>query len=66
MKTLSILLAASLVAVVFVLVLGLVAMARGGEFNRNYGNKLMRARVALQGLAVMLFLLLVLTASQGS
>jgi hypothetical protein len=65
MKTLSILLAIALAAVVLVLIFGLIAMARGGEFNRKYGNKLMRARVALQGLAIVLFLLFVLVASNG-
>tara|TARA_A100001037_G_scaffold203185_1_gene181684 strand:- start:180 stop:392 length:213 start_codon:yes stop_codon:yes gene_type:complete len=66
MKTLSILLAIALAAVVIVLVAGLIAMARGGEFNRKYGNKLMRARVALQGVAIVLFLLFVFAASQSS
>ncbi|MBO23513.1 MAG: hypothetical protein CMM26_14235 [Rhodospirillaceae bacterium] len=65
MKNLSILLTIALAAVVIVLLVGLIAMARGGEFNRKYGNKLMRARVALQGLAVILFLLIVFTASQN-
>jgi hypothetical protein len=65
MKTLTILLAVALAAVVIVLVLGVVAMARGGEFNRKYGNKLMRARVALQGLAIVLFLLFVFAAGSG-
>ncbi|MEP4378765.1 MAG: twin transmembrane helix small protein [Alphaproteobacteria bacterium] len=65
MKTLAILLAIALAGVVLVLIVGLVAMARGGEFNRKYGNKLMRARVAMQGLAIVLFLLFVLAASTG-
>ena len=65
MKNLSILLTIALAAVVIVLLVGLIAMARGGEFNRKYGNKLMRARVALQGLAVILFLLIVFAASQN-
>jgi len=41
-----------LVAVVAVLLVGVFAMARGGAFNAKYGNKLMRARVALQFLAI--------------
>ena len=36
------------------------SMAKGGEFNRKYGNKLMRLRVVMQGLAILLFLLLIL------
>ena len=66
MKTLSILLAIALGCVLLVLFAGLIAMARGGEFNRKYGNKLMRARVALQAFAVVLFLLFVFVASKGS
>jgi len=50
-----ILLAVALLAVLGVLFAGLITMARGGEFNRKYGNRLMRWRVALQGLAVVLF-----------
>jgi len=60
-----ILLAITLAAVVIVLLSGVIGMARGGDFNAKYGNKLMRLRVILQGLAVVLFLLLVLTANRG-
>lgn len=35
-----------------VLFSGLIVMARGGEVNRKYGNKLMRWRVILQGVAL--------------
>jgi hypothetical protein len=42
-----------LVAVLAVLLVGVFAMARGGAFNAKYGNKLMRARVALQFLAIL-------------
>lgn len=50
-----------LVAVLGVLIVGVLGMVRGGEFNRKYGNKLMRARVALQFMAVMLLLVIMLT-----
>ena len=49
----------ALAAVLVVLAVGIVAMFRGGEFNRKYGNKLMRLRVALQALAVLLMVLFV-------
>ena len=39
-----------------VLFSGLFAMVRGGEFNRKYGNRLMRLRVICQGIAILLFL----------
>ena len=46
----------AMIAAVGALLLGVFSMARGGEFNRKYGNKLMRARVILQGLAILLFI----------
>jgi hypothetical protein len=55
------LLIALMLATVAVLVTGIVLMARGGEANAKYGNKLMVARVAFQGaaLAVVVVLLMV-------
>ncbi len=38
-----------------VLFAGLFVMARGGETNRKYGNKLMRWRVIAQGIALLMF-----------
>ena len=46
-----------LIAVLIVLLIGIISMLKGGEFNKRWSNKLMRARVVLQGLAVMLILL---------
>lgn len=43
-----------------VLFAGLFSMARGGEFNQKYGNKLMRWRIIMQGVALLLFALAVL------
>ena len=65
MNVLAILLAIALAAVVLVLVVGVIGMARGGEFNEKYGNKMMRLRVGLQALAVSLVVLFVLAASQN-
>jgi len=42
-----------------VLFLGLFSMARGGDFNRKYGNLFMRFRVVAQLVAVLLLVLLV-------
>jgi hypothetical protein len=42
----------AMVAVLGVLIVGIASMVKGGEFNKKYGNKLMRARVILQGLAL--------------
>ena len=65
MKILPILLAVALAAVMLVLIVGVIAMARGGEFNRKYGQKMMRWRVGLQALAVGLILFFVFVTSQG-
>lgn len=44
-------------AVLGALGVGVLGMAKGGAFNKKYGNRLMRARVILQGIAIGLFLL---------
>lgn len=49
----------ALAAVLIVLLTGVLGMLRGGKFNKQYGNKLMRLRVALQGLAVVLIVVYV-------
>ncbi len=41
-----------MIAVVVVMATGMVSMTKGGEFNEKYGNRLMQARVYLQGLAL--------------
>lgn len=37
-----------------ILLTGVIGMAHGGEFNRKYGNKLMRMRVIAQFAAIVL------------
>jgi hypothetical protein len=44
-----------------VLFAGVITMGRGGEANRKYANKLMRWRVIMQGIAVFLFVLAMLS-----
>ncbi len=46
-----------LFSVLLVLFIGIISMLRGGDFNKRWSNKLMRARVILQGLAIVLILL---------
>jgi len=53
----------AMLATVGVLIVGLVGFFQGGAFNERYGNRLMRARVALQLLAVTLLGILFLTQS---
>jgi len=50
------LLAISLGATLLVLVVGLIGMARGGEFNKKYNNIIMRARIISQALTVLFFI----------
>ena len=47
-----------LFAVFIVLTTGIISMLRGVDFNKKWGNKLMRARVILQAIAVLLIVLL--------
>jgi hypothetical protein len=62
MTFLTILLLIAMCATLAVLVVGLVGFFLGGEFNAKYGNKLMRARVALQAVAVLLLLVVLVSA----
>ena len=58
--TFLILMTIAMAAVVGVLLVGVFGMARGGEFNKKYGNRLMQARVVLQGVALAFFVLAIL------
>ena len=49
----------ALIAVLIVLLAGMIGMIRGGQFNTLYGNKLMRLRVIIQGVAVLLIVIYV-------
>lgn len=60
-----ILLVLAMLAVLASLFVGLFAMARGGEFNAKYGNRLMRLRVLFQGVAVLMFIAAVLSSRTG-
>jgi hypothetical protein len=53
----------AMIATLLVLVVGLAGFFHGGEFNRRYGNKLMRARVTLQFVTIVLLMLAVLSSS---
>lgn len=48
----------ALFATLAILLAGVIGMARGGEFNRKYGNKLMRMRVIAQFMTLILLLIL--------
>ena len=55
---LNIVLAIAMFSVLGVLFMGIYSMGRGGEFNRKYGNLLMRWRIILQLVAVGVMLLI--------
>lgn len=57
--------AATVLLVLLILVFGLGTFLRGGEFNRKYANKIMRARIAAQFVAVILILGFVYWRSTG-
>jgi hypothetical protein len=65
MTILTTLLLIAMLATLGTLAVGLAGFFHGGEFNRKYGNKLMQARVALQAVAVVLLLMLLLGVGQG-
>jgi hypothetical protein len=55
----------AMLATLGVLFFGIFTMARGGEFNRRNSNKLMRARIVLQGLALLLFAIIMVLGGRG-
>lgn len=63
MSFLTILLIIFMAATTVVLATGLIGFFLGGEFNKKYGNTLMRARVGLQLVAVFIVLLMLMSAS---
>ena len=62
---LTILLFAAMGLTVLVLFAGLFSMARGGEFNRKYGNRLMRLRVLFQAIAIAILAIVLYFAKFG-
>lgn len=62
--TFFILMMIAMLAVLGTLFIGVGGMAKGGTFSKKHGNKLMQARVVLQGLALVLFVLAVLSAKR--
>ena len=55
------LLLAAMLATLGVLIVGVTGFLRGGAFNEKYGNRLMRARVGLQFVALAILAILFLT-----
>jgi hypothetical protein len=55
----------SMLAVAVVLFWGVITMARGGEYNAKWSNKIMRYRIVLQGIAILIFVVILTLASNG-
>ena len=60
MTALHYLLLAAMLATLGVLIVGVAGFFKGGAFNEKYGNKLMRARVLLQLVAIVILAILFL------
>ena len=52
--------AIAMLSVAGVLLWGVITMARGGEYNKNHSNKIMRYRIVFQAAALFIFLGLLL------
>lgn len=62
---LPIILGIAMVATLIVLFIGLIGFAGNSKMNAKHGNKLMRARVVLQGVALALFAIIMLLSATG-
>ncbi|MEZ5910788.1 MAG: twin transmembrane helix small protein [Paracoccaceae bacterium] len=51
--------AASVLLVLVILMIGIGGFAKGGDFNRKHANRIMRYRVAAQAVAVLIILLFI-------
>lgn len=54
-KFLPLVLIVCMLVALLVVLIGVIAMAKNGNFNKKYSNKLMRMRVLFQGVAVIVF-----------
>lgn len=51
--------ALSILAVLVILMIGIGGFAKGGEFNRKHGNRMMRYRIGAQAFAIAMILLFI-------
>ena len=59
MNILPLIMALFMVGTFVVVVIGVIAMAANGKFNKKHSNKLMRLRVLFQAIAVIIFVIIV-------
>lgn len=45
---------AAIIATAIALIIGIAGFARGGEFNKKHGNRMMRLRILFQAVAIVL------------
>lgn len=55
----------SMLAVAGVLFWGIFSMTKGGEYNAKWSNKIMRYRIVLQGIALLVFVVILGLASSS-
>ena len=55
----------AMLATLGVLFFGIFTMARGGDLIRKHSNRIMRARIVLQGLALLLFAVIMVIAGRS-
>ena len=55
----------AVLATLGILFFGVYTMARGGEFNLKHSNKIMRARVIMQGIALLFFVIVMILAGRS-
>ena len=55
----------AILATLGILFFGIFTMARGGDFNLKHSNKIMRARVVMQGIALLLFVIIMVLAGHS-
>ncbi len=57
--------ALAILLVLGILIVGVLGFAKGGEFNRKHGNRLMRYRIIAQAVAIALILGFIYLRSSG-
>ncbi|MGG7645097.1 twin transmembrane helix small protein [Rhodovulum sp. YNF3179] len=57
--------AAAVLLVLVILMIGIAGFAKGGEFNRKHSNRIMRYRIVAQAVAIVVILIFVFIRRMG-
>lgn len=57
--------AAAVLLVLIILMIGIAGFAKGGEFNRKHSNRIMRYRIVAQAVAIVVILIFVFIRRMG-